>query len=357
MARSRAPRRRRLFASFSSSTPGGTREALALSRHARSPPRTRGRAPATAARAARARAPPESEDGGSREERKGRGRVTGGGGSCGSRGHERSGESRRRRRRPPGPAAASASPLLGTGAAGAERAGGRATLREPVGARTRRDRPANARRVQPGPEPRPEWAAGGRARRAPRAGEGARAGGTGGGRQNPDLESARAPPRGLHLAARRTLGSGNGRAAARGFPFRVCQTKGTSPGGLEASLYLSPTSPGPSPPPRPLRHHFPLSSSASAPPQVSKGHPMENTAGVSFSRCRLFRIFIMQVPSPQAFSAFGPFYVPSNLSQRASSLQTLRCPSRIIECRDSVLFFHNITKNYPNGHRKVPTPK
>lgn len=63
----------------------------------------------------------------------------------------------------------------------------------------------------------------------------------------------------------------------------------------------------------------------------------------------------MQVPSPSAFSAFGPFYVPSNLPQRASSLQPLKC-LLIIGCGDSVTLFH-IDKNYHNGYRKVPIPK
>lgn len=64
----------------------------------------------------------------------------------------------------------------------------------------------------------------------------------------------------------------------------------------------------------------------------------------------------MQVPSLGAFSAFGPFYVSSNLPQRASSLQTLKYP-RIIGPGDFMILFHNVSKNYHNGYRKVPIAK
>lgn len=92
-----------------------------------------------------------------REERKGRGRVTGSSSSCRSGGNKQSQESQQqRRRRPPGLAAASASPLLGSGARGAGQAGDRATRGEPAVERVRRGRAACARRTQPGPKPRPE---------------------------------------------------------------------------------------------------------------------------------------------------------------------------------------------------------
>ena len=98
---------------------------------------------------------------------------------------------------------------------------------------------------------------------------------------------------------------------------------------LFPSLSLPPSLSSPPPPHSPfelpslLFLSFPppsLFSSSFVPPQVNKWHQIETTASVSFYRCKLFHIFIMQVSSPSAFSAFGPFYVPSNLPQRASSL-------------------------------------
>lgn len=263
MARSRAPRRRRRFGSFSSWTPGaGARRGRSPHTHAPTRAHTSG---LSRSRPCPPRARPGREDGGAREERKGRGRVTGGGGSCGGRGGARSGESRRRRRRPPGPAAASASPLLGTGTDGAERAGGLAAgLRSE--SRSGRGLAGTVQPVRGGcsrgrSRGRNEPRAGGRARRAPRAGEGARAGGAGAAGKTRSWSR-----RGLRLAARRALGSGNEKAAAGGFPFRVCQTKGTSPGwfgGIPlAPPHLPPrslSSPTPSPSPVPsllFRLHF-----------------------------------------------------------------------------------------------------
>lgn len=130
--------------------------------------------------------------------------------------------------------------------------------------------------------------AGGRARRA---GEGARAGGRGW-PVIPGSGVRAGSARGLHLAARQTLGGGNEKAATRGFPFRVSQTKGASPCGFEArisphlslpvplALFLSPSL-SPSSSPLPLSPS-PLFSSSSTAPQVSKRRQMESPASVSF---------------------------------------------------------------------------
>lgn len=120
---------------------------------------------------------------------------------------------------------------------------------------------------------------------------------------------------------------------------------------LSSSLSLSPLFLSFFPPPL-----LPLFSSPFSAPQVSKRRQMKSTAWVSFYRCRVFHIFIMQVPSPSAFSAFGPFYVRLNLPQRASSLQPLKYPSLIGGYGDSMILFH-INKISHNRYRKVPIPK
>lgn len=101
-------------------------KALELSRHAHSRAHTSELLPKPTVQPARAHTRRKRTEA-KREERKGRGRVTGGSSSsCGSVGKEQSGKSRQRqRRRPPGRTAVSASPLLGTGASSAGRAGER----------------------------------------------------------------------------------------------------------------------------------------------------------------------------------------------------------------------------------------